>query len=439
MPAAAVGERRADRSEIRSAVTRFLVVGLVVLAAVSVPSTLIMRHLTRAHTLHELGASVERMATNLVARLVTSDVLGPDADVAASQRLADGVDVRVADGSMERISIWDRTGLVVYSTETSLIGNRYPEHDWDAAVLEDGVAVATFQDDGVPLYAYEPDHGRFVEVDVAFMSAAGESLILETYFSADVVHGQQRDLLLKLLPVGLLTLLALQVAQLPPAVRLASSVQHLQTGRRRLMAQTVAASDHERRRIARDLHDDVIQELVGVSYALESVTSRDAEVEEVVDQARGLVRKNIASLRGMLTEIYPADLDSVGLQGALAQQARRLRDAGLDVRLTMPDAVDVGPTAALLLYRLAREAVSNTLKHAQASTATVDLSVSADGATATFTLADDGVGFDLGASSADGHLGLRLMRDMVSEMGGRVDVMTAAGQGTTILATIPLV
>src|SRR5690606_21671195 len=139
-------------------------------------------------------------------------------------------------------------------------------------------------------------------------------------------------------------LLLLQVAQLPSAVRLARQIQGLQVGRRRLMSQAAAASDLERRRIARDRHDDVIQELAGVSYALESIEDRlDLEVQPVMERARDLLRGSVRDLRSMLTEIYPADLDMVGLPQAIDRLADGLRGDGVTVHVELQEDLAVGP------------------------------------------------------------------------------------------------
>nr|WP_297423520.1 ATP-binding protein [uncultured Actinotalea sp.] len=427
-------EHEREQAQVRGAVRQFLVAGLVTLAVVAAPSALIMRQLALDYTLEDLERSTALIARGIVAHGVDDGLLAgePEAVAAMEARVGD----RLAPERIDRLNIWSPDGVVVWSTEPFLIGGEYPEHDWNTDVRERGLPMATFEDHGAPRFGYEPRHGRFVEIDVPFVSPAGDELILEVFYPSSVVHDRQTHMLLSLLPVGLVTLLVLQLAQLPPAVRLARRIQSLQSGRRRLLRQAAAASDLERRRIARDLHDDVVQELAGTSYVLESVTRRaDDDTRPSLERAGGSVRRSVVRLRGLMAEVYPADLDSVGLLAALEGLAERLRASDVVARVTVPDEPDLDPTTATLLYRVAREAVTNVLKHAEAGSVEISLEQTADGVAV--TVVDDGAGFDLSGPAADGHLGLTLVRDVIAEVGGVVEVVSARGAGTRVRATIP--
>jgi two-component system, NarL family, sensor kinase len=237
------------------------------------------------------------------------------------------------------------------------------------------------------------------------------------------------------LPLGVAALLVLLLVQLPSALRLARSVERGDAAQRRLLSQAVAASDLERRRIARDLHDDVIQDLAGVAYALESAEPRLADdARPLVTRAREILRRDVATLREMLVELYPADLDSVGLPRAIVQLADPLRRDGVDVRVDVPD-VHVDATSATLLYRVARESLANAAKHAQARRVDVRLLDRPD--ELVLVIEDDGRGFDTASASARGHLGLRLIRDTVAEAGGSVSVSSTEGVGTCIEVRLP--
>jgi two-component system, NarL family, sensor kinase len=428
-------DRDVERSEVRNAVARFLLTGLVTLAVVAAPATLVMQHIVRGHTLRGLEATTELMADDMMAPLLDDRFFARDPQaVDLVDRVVRG---RVAGGDVVRITLWSRSGVILHSTATWLTGEHFPEHEWGDSVLVDGEVVANLEDRGLSVHDYERGLGEFVEVNAPFVAASGDDLILEAYFPARVVHAQQRDLLLSLLPAGLATLVALQLAQLPPAVRLARRIQGLQATRRRLLRQAAAASDLERRRIARDLHDEVIQDLAGASYALESLEGRlDAGVRGELERSRGIVRSSVGTLRGMLTELYPADLDSLGLPGAVDRLAAPLRRRGIDVRVVVPDDVPLAPMSATLLYRVAREALTNALKYAEPRLVTV--TVVAHGHTVVLEVADDGVGFDTSAPTPEEHLGLRLIRDTVSEAGGHVTVHSAPGEGTRVTTTIPL-
>ncbi|WNB85386.1 hypothetical protein REH70_17625 [Cellulomonas sp. ATA003] len=206
-------ERESERSEVRRAVARFLLTGLATLAVVAAPATLALQHLVQTHTLEGLEETTSRMAENMVAPLVDERLLAGDPDAVA---LLDRVlHSRIAGGSVIRITVWTRSGQVLFSDASWLVGQRFPDHEWVDILPPDGGAVARFEDPDSPVDEHSEDLGHAVEVDAPFVADSGDRLVLEAHFPAAVVHAQERDLLLSLLPVGVVTLVALQLAQLP--------------------------------------------------------------------------------------------------------------------------------------------------------------------------------------------------------------------------------
>ena len=176
-------------------------------------------------------------------------------DAAALARIDRVVRARMRDGSVARIKIWEANGRVVYSDEPSLIGHTYPLPAAVSAVLDGQRGVAEIADDADPENALEHDPDGLVEVYVPAVASTGEHLVFETYFPETAVRRVQHDLLAQMAPVALTALVVLSLAQLPPALRLARRVQRGRRSRERLLAQTVAAGDLERRRLAADLDD----------------------------------------------------------------------------------------------------------------------------------------------------------------------------------------
>jgi two-component system NarL family sensor kinase len=430
-----VEEHARERSEVRRAVARFVLTGLLTLAVIAVPSTLLMQNIARTHTLEGLEATTSLMAEDMIAPLIDpAFIAGEPHALEVVDQVARG---RIAGGSVVRITIWDRAGRVLYSDASDLIGRRFTDHEWTDEMLADWQAVAVIEEHSEGDSQYELSGGAFVEVYAPFVSAEGRPLIFEAYYPAAVVHRQERDLLLRLLPVGLGTLVVMQLAQLPPAARLARRVQRLQRSRAQLVRQAAAASDLERRRIARDLHDDVIQQLAGLGYELESLGERvDRTHRQEFARAGRVLRSSVAGLRGILTEIYPADLDRLGLPAAVERLADRLRDSGVEVRIDVPDDLPLGRSTATLAYRVLREALGNALKYADARVVTVR--ADAVGQELAVEVTDDGAGFDPNTPARRGHIGLQLVRDSVLELGGTVRVESAPGAGTRLTATIPL-
>ena len=288
-----------------------------------------------------------------------------------------------------------------------------------------------------PEGAPEPDAGKHVDGYAAATASSGDRIVVESTFPGDVVTREQAGLLTRLLPVILLALAALFLLQLPPALRLASRVQGAERSRARLLRQSVAASERERRRIAQALHDEVVQDLSAVGYALESVQQDlDPSTRSVIDRASAIVQRDVATLRDILTSVYPPDLANGGLAGALGDLVQPLLAGGVAVDLSVDESIEVGPAVAATVYRAAREALQNIRDHASAQHVLVRLS-SHDG-TAGLHIHDDGVGFDTAAGMpVRGHFGLRLIHDTVTEAGGEVSITSAPGAGTCIRMRVP--
>ncbi len=209
----------------------------------------------------------------------------------------------------------------------------------------------------------------------------------------------------------------------------------------RLYAQALElAAVEERQKLARELHDSVSQALYGIALGLHTARiqlDRDPrKLPESLDDLLSLAEAALAEMRALIFELRPEALESEGLVAALARQG-----AALQARHDMIIQTDLCEEPALPLkakqelYRIAQEALHNTLKHAHASK--VDLVLHWTANAVILEVGDDGVGFDpLG--SFPGHLGLRSMQERVSHLGGMLQIESAPGQGTHILTQVPL-
>lgn len=200
----------------------------------------------------------------------------------------------------------------------------------------------------------------------------------------------------------------------------------------------------ERERIARELHDSVNHALFAVqlrAQAVERALSRE-QLDEARDAASGLAelaRQATTEMRQLLTELR----EQVGPNATeLAASLRALADSvsrrdGLLVALALPDTDLAGLPAATVehVVRIAGEALHNTVKHADARTATVAVTV--EGAELVLTVGDDGRGFDTGLSGSVGH-GQRTMRERAELVGGSLSVVSRPGEGTSVVARVPL-
>ncbi len=203
---------------------------------------------------------------------------------------------------------------------------------------------------------------------------------------------------------------------------------------------TIAAADAERRRWARELHDQTLQSLGGLRVALASIVGRgDADNKDAaIRQAIEDVELEIANLRGIITELRPSLLDDLGLLPAIEALLNRRREAGLDIvsSLALPATRSGGgrdPELETTIYRLVQEALTNVVKHADAQTVRVSVNVTNE--YLTVEVQDDGVGFDPDVRT--GGFGLAGMRERVFLAGGTLS-LEATQPGTLVRASLPI-
>ena len=426
-------QRDAERSEVRLAVQRFLLMGFIAMVVVAVPVAMWVRAQSEANAMTNAVLLSQRLADYSLGPLMTDAVME---DVPGSRRVLDErLAPRLADGSLVRVKIWNTGGTIVYSDLPALIGRQFSLPSFAPELLAGGNGRVTLKTQTEPDDLYEGDSGELVEVYVHMLSAAGTPLILEAYFNDDAVREEQNSVLLGLIPSFLLALGALQLAQLFPAINLAHRIQGHQSARRRLLQHAIDASDLERQRIARDLHDEVIQDLAGLSYALEAEEMHSTpENRALFGQAKAILQKNVRTLRTMTSDLYPPDLEALGLPAALAGLAARLLEHGIEVKLHVPADCDLDRHRSAMFYRVAREVLTNTVKHAHA--AVLELTLMQDEDRTILLIHDNGCGFDLAAGAPDHHMGLRIMRDTIQVAGGSLEVRSWMGGGTSVMATL---
>lgn len=204
-------------------------------------------------------------------------------------------------------------------------------------------------------------------------------------------------------------------------------------------AQGVAALE-ERQRLARELHDSVSQALYGIGLGARTARALvDIDPQhaiEPVEYILSLADIGLAEMRALVFELKPEALQSDGLIGSLEKQVASLQARhDIEVDFADCDEPDLPLPVKEAVYRIAQEAIHNTIKHAQASTLKVEI-VCTD-TELVLDLADDGNGFDTDGFFP-GHLGLRSMRERAASLDGHVEITSQAGAGTRIRAAIPI-
>jgi two-component system NarL family sensor kinase len=294
-----------------------------------------------------------------------------------------------------------------------------------------------------PENRYERQYGKLLEVYLPVRSSSGDVLLFEAYYRYQLVADNGHRLWRSFAPITLGALVLLELVQLPLALSLARRLRQRMREREALLNRALEASDVERRQIASDLHDGVVQDLAGVALALSAATRRPADAAAdatAMDAAAESVRASIRSLRSLLVDIYPPDFDDVSLESALTDLVGRAQDADVAVRLDLDDLQDPLPDhVARLVYRVAQEGLRNVLQHAGATTVTVRVANAGHDALA--EVVDDGRGIDATSATdrqASGHLGLTALRGIVSDAGGTLTVESTPGSGTRLRATVPV-
>jgi signal transduction histidine kinase len=220
----------------------------------------------------------------------------------------------------------------------------------------------------------------------------------------------------------------------------ASAVATAQQVASEALRRAIQASEQERRRWARELHDEVLQELLAVKLLLSRGQQQEdpQALEEAVKDAIQRLSDHVEVVRSMITDLRPAALDRLGVVAAVEALAVRLqRQSGLQIILTtQPEGEEPRLDADLeaAVYRLIQEGITNAIKHANASRVEVHLSFQERAVSLRVT--DDGDGFDV--DNADRGFGLLGMRERVQLLGGELDIASAPGSGTSVMATLPV-
>jgi signal transduction histidine kinase len=220
------------------------------------------------------------------------------------------------------------------------------------------------------------------------------------------------------------------------AASAATAVATAQTVQEDRLRHSIQASEQERRRWARELHDETLQGLGALRVLLSSALQKGDRIEETARQAIGHIGTEIENLRNLITELRPAALDELGLQPAIESLLTRTSSMeGLEVSRSIElEGIRYDPELENTVYRLVQEALTNIAKHGAASH--VDVSVKEHDGMIEVCVKDDGVGFDTTAPSSG--FGLAGMNERVALALGELQITSEPGRGTTVTATIPV-
>ena len=365
-------------------------------------------------------------------------------DPAAISRMDAIVLGRIVTDEVVRVKVWAKDGTVLYSDEPRLVGKKFELGDEEQELFDTGGADAELSDLDKPENRYERPQGKLLEAHTPIRTPDGKQVLFEIYQRFDAVNRGAEELLSAMAPPLIGGLFVLLLLQLPLAWSMARRLERGHIERERLLAGAAEASTQERRRIAADLHDGVVQDLAGVAFGLAPLTEgaqrRGDEAEAAaLREATERLRQGVRDLRTLLVEIHPPNLATAGLQVALSDLLSPLESAGIETDCEIDEAAaEPGGEADVLVYRVAREAIRNAQAHGDPKSVRVEVSRSS--AATRLVVADDGRGFTAAEREyreEGGHLGLRLLEDLAAQSGAGLAIDSRPGEGTTVTLEVP--
>jgi two-component system sensor histidine kinase UhpB len=292
-------------------------------------------------------------------------------------------------------------------------------------------------------------HPDDLEEDLRLVSLTLEGSIPYYHLEKRYLHKQGR-IIWALLSVSLLRGQRGQplyfISQIEDITERTTAEKTLQAYNLRLKAlshQILGTQETERRRLARELHDEIGQILTTIGLRLHQLkTVHGASEAAVLNEDIAFVNRAIEQVRELSLNLRPPMLDVLGLEAALRWFAQnQSKRSGMDVRLIGHLNVPrLDPDLEIACFRVVQESVTNVLRHAQARHVWIELQQ--DDAELSVVIRDDGIGFDVAAmhkrAGCGGSFGILAMRERIDLLSGRLDIQSAPGQGTRVCASFPL-
>lgn len=424
-------------------VPKFALAGVAAVAAIGLAGFAYMRHVATTEAVKD-AKRITQIVSQATVEPQISDGLAAG-DPKAIRRFDRVIRERVLGDPIVRVKLWAPDGRLVYSDEPRLIGASYALAADEKRVLRTGAVDAEVTDLSRPENRFDHGKGKLLDVYLPVQTPSGNPLLFESYQKYSSVSTLGDDIWLAFAPVLIVALVLLELLQVPLASSMAGRIRKGQEEREALLQRAIDASDLERRRVARDLHDGPVQSVAGVSFTLAAAADRvgaDADPDDptvrTLRQGAARSRQALRELRRAMVEIHPPNLQNGGLEGALDDLLSPLSDTGIESDVEVPPKLKLEPETEAVMFRVAQEAVRNAVAHA--GPRRVAVSVAAENGGTSLTIEDDGRGFapEEERQRADqGHVGLQLMRELVRDAGGEMQVESRRGRGTSIRVEIP--
>ena len=433
----------------------FLTLGILTAAAIVVGTNLLADRAAADQAIAEARGTTQVLAQSVIAPEFPPTLvhLTPQ-NVSRNQHSLEVFDREVQKRLLDtdrpfRINIWSPGGQLIYSSDLDILLATLAENDKvqlddeQRDILRHGGVGSEIADRGRSDDPATAGTDGMVRIFTRFKPPARDSsnptvqqlrrpVLFEAYFPVSDLNARRSQIFgsFRWITIGALALLVLITTLI--LLALTRELRRSGAERERLLVSAMDASDAERRRIARDLHDSVVQDLAGTAFSVTAV-ARTADLpddsRETLEAAGTSLRTGLKSLRSLLAEIHPPDLSADGLPASLADLIAPASTLGIQASVSVEGAETASDAQVALVWRVAQEAVRNAMRHSEASTLAV--TVRGDGRVLTLEVVDDGVGFDPSRTSP-GSYGLRGLRSLVADSGGVLDVRSAPGEGTTV-------
>ncbi len=427
----------------RRPLVQFSVVAILTLAAVAGGAVWASQRAGYREALVEAQIVTAGTARTLILPQMSDELIQGDPEALAE--LDRVVRERLLDDSIVRVKLWTSSGKVLYSDEPRLIGEIYESEARHLEPLGQAVAESPepgriFQDDlAEPENRFERSLGPLLEVYLPFEGHDQETYLLEIYFTDRFVSEAARRIRSTILPITLGSLTVAGTFTMLLAARLSGRMEQYRVERELLLVRAVDASVNERRRIAADLHDGVIQDVSGtlilMRAAQNAAGTQNHVLTERLKKASDGLNHSLQSLRSLAIEIHPPDLAEIGLTAALEALAERSRHRyALDIQLQVLDRIDDNEVQRLI-FRFVNEGIKNVAKHADARS--VDVRVEKSSGQITVSVEDDGRGFTPAGHNEGGGMGLRLLGELAAEIDATISLDPRPERGMSLTLKVP--
>ncbi|MEY2446254.1 MAG: two-component system, NarL family, sensor histidine kinase UhpB, partial [Ilumatobacteraceae bacterium] len=423
----------AGLKSLRGAVGATIVFTTLSLIGLGIGWAWLFRRSSENSAVQDAGRYGELSGRAALAPFVTDDLLTGSKEAIKKMDVAGRA--LITQGGAKHVKVWSVQGKVLWADEKQLIGQVFAFEGAERELLDGEGVLANLSklDKSENKFEIAAGEKSLLQVYFGWKTPSGTPVVVETYYPTSLVTSRAADQRRSFLPLLLGGLGLLMVAQIPLARALAHRLKKLQKEREHLLERVIASSDIERQRIAAEVHDGAVQDLIGITFSLSAAA--DEAPAPMNDRLSGLAsatRHTVRSLRSLLNSIYPVQVPQDGWAAGLDSIINALRQRGVAVNIDVPD-IRMAPANELLLLRVALEALRNADAHAHASQVDITLTKAANAVA--LSISDNGIGFDKEMAISQrqiGHLGLQLLRDLAQDMGASLVVDSTPGSGTTL-------